>query len=193
MDEAKFHRYHRMIQLEKKHHATGKLTKKEDSQLKTLHSEHGAGLFDDIKKFVAEFLFKKTIGKVGSAIAEDIKAKRGPARLRGRGLPEVPNIDSPPPSPPSSPHPDVGVPRAEEYHKRELTRAFYDRFNAHMSEDLYHFIPDLIDNLVDEHIINGMTEREMKTTIEGYLQAMGLPRAVRNEMIAFLVEGIREI
>jgi len=57
-DDAKITKYHRMIMLENKHHTTGKLSKKEDSELKELHTAHGAGFFDSVKDFMSNLIIK---------------------------------------------------------------------------------------------------------------------------------------
>ena len=69
-DDTKITKYHRMIMLENKHHMTGKLTKKEDSELKELHTAHGAGFFDSVKDFIGNLLVKhhpvfKFLGSAG--------------------------------------------------------------------------------------------------------------------------------
>ena len=57
-EDTKITKFHRMIVLENRHHRTGKLTKKEDSELKELHTAHGAGFFDSVKDFLGNLIAK---------------------------------------------------------------------------------------------------------------------------------------
>ena len=58
-EDDKVIRYHRMIVLENKHHTTGKLSKKDESELKELHTAHGAGFFDSVKDFMSKLIIDK--------------------------------------------------------------------------------------------------------------------------------------
>jgi hypothetical protein len=78
-DKQKFKHYHRMLYLQHKHGMTGQLPKGEDSELKKLHAEHAAGLFDSIKEYFAKLIFNNH--PVTQFLKSKFEQAKKPARL----------------------------------------------------------------------------------------------------------------